>query len=122
MMKKGLVIIGHGSRSKDAVDAFFQVVEIVRSKGDFEIVEGAFMELSAPPIPEVVAKVVGTGVKEVILVPYFLYEGIHIKEDIPQLIEEISKKYSGIKLKLARPIGVESVLADILLARAKAIE
>lgn len=122
MMKKGLVIIGHGSRSKDAVDAFFQVVEIVRSKGDFETVEGAFMELSAPSIPEVVAKVVGTGVKEVILVPYFLYEGIHIKEDIPQLIEEISKKYSGIKLKLARPIGVEPVLADILLARAKAIE
>lgn len=121
-MGKGLIVIGHGSRSRDAVEAFFQVVDLVRKRSDFQSVEGAFMELSKPSIPEVVAGVAQSGVTEIVFVPYFLYEGIHIKEDIPQMIREIAANYPGVSFKLARPIGVEPVLADILLDRAAEVK
>ena len=121
-MIKGLIIIGHGSRSQDAVDAFFQVVELVRNQEDFFPVEGAFMELSNPGIPEVVRRVAGEGVKKIVFVPYFLYEGMHIKHDIPQIIAEVSAQCPEISFKMGRPIGVEPVLAQILIERAKAAE
>ena len=120
-MQKGMIIIGHGSRSKAAAAAFFQVVDLVREKSDFFSVDGAFMELSPPSIAETIERVVATGVKEIVLVPYFLYAGIHIQEDIPGIIAEIAPNYPGVDFKMAQPIGVEPALADILLARALAV-
>ncbi|MEL7564143.1 MAG: CbiX/SirB N-terminal domain-containing protein [Dehalobacterium sp.] len=118
-MSKALIIISHGSRSKDA---FNQIVDMVRAKGAFEQVSGASMEHCEPDIPQAIDQVVQTGVKEIIFAPYFLYEGIHIKEDIPHLLNEIASNYPEVTFKMARPIGVEPILADILLSRALAVK
>jgi len=120
-MKRAILIVGHGSRSKDAQNIFNKIVQFVKDKSDYSIVEGAHMELCEPSIPDVVGKMVQNHVEEILVVPYFLYEGIHIKEDIPEIIEELSKKYTGLKFKMARPIGAEPMLADILIDRAKEI-
>jgi len=121
-VKKGLIIIGHGSRSGDAVRDFQKVVDLVRDKGLFDTVSGAFMELSKPSIPETVKELVSKQVNEIIVVPYFLYEGIHTKLDIPNLINEISRSYPDVIFKMAKPIGVEPILAEILIDRAKAVQ
>lgn len=121
-MSKALIIISHGSRSKDAVAAFNQIVDMVRTKGGFDQVSGASMEHCEPNIPQAIAQVAQTGVKEIIFAPYFLYEGIHIKEDIPHLLNEIAPSYPEVTFKMAKPIGVEPVLADILLDRALAVK
>ncbi len=121
-MHKALIIISHGSRSRDAADAFNQIVQLVREKGYFDQVTGASMEHNKPDIPEAVAQVTAAGAKEIVFAPYFLYEGMHIKEDIPQILNEVFANYPGVTYKLARPIGVEPILADILLDRALAAE
>jgi sirohydrochlorin ferrochelatase len=121
-LSKALVIISHGSRSKDAVDAFNQIVEMVRKKDVFDQVTGASMEHNEPTIEDAVALVTAAGAKEITFAPFFLYEGIHIKEDIPRKLNEIFTKYPEVKFKLAKPIGVEPVLADILLDRALAVD
>lgn len=120
-MKQALVIIGHGSRAVKAQEIFSAMVGMVREKAVFPIVEGAHMELCKPSIPEVVEKVVKDGATEVIMVPYFLYEGIHIEEDIPQIMEELSDKFSGVTFKMGRPIGIEPLLSEILINRAKEV-
>jgi len=121
-LSKALIIISHGSRSQDAVAAFTEIVDLVREKGEFDQVAGAHMEHSKPSIPQAIEQVAQTGAQEIVFVPYFLYEGIHIKEDIPHLLDEISRDYPDIRFKLAKPIGVEPVLAGILVDRAKAVE
>ncbi|MCR6544798.1 sirohydrochlorin chelatase [Dehalobacterium formicoaceticum] len=121
-MNKALIIISHGSRSQDAVNAFNQIVELVRAKGGFDQVAGAAMEHNEPTIPQAIAQVTETGVQEIIFAPYFLYEGIHIKEDIPHMLNEIAPDYPDVTFKLAKPLGPESVLADILFERALAVK
>ncbi|MBN2041900.1 MAG: CbiX/SirB N-terminal domain-containing protein [Spirochaetes bacterium] len=118
-MKTALLVLGHGSRSKDAIDVFDKIVKRIQEKGDYELVRGAHMELARPDIPEAVSEIAGLGANRVIMVPYFLYEGIHIKKDIPEIIEELKAKYKDIEFIFARPIGFEPLLADILLSRAK---
>ncbi len=118
-MDNALLIIGHGSRSKDAQNIFNKIVDFVRERSDYDLVEGAHMELCTPTIPDTVNELVEKGVKKIVLVPYFLYEGIHIKEDIPNIIEELSNKYNNVQFKMAKPIGAEPVLAEILISRAK---
>lgn len=117
--KKGLLIVGHGSRSQEARDTFEETVQLVRRTGEYSLVEGAHMELAQPSIPEMVEKLAAEQVDEIIVVPYFLYKGIHIKKDIPQIMKELSNKYPRINFKLGEPIGAEPIFTRILLNRAR---
>jgi sirohydrochlorin ferrochelatase len=118
-MKTALLVVGHGSKSKDAVAVFNRIIEEIRGKSSFDFVEGAHMELSSPGINETVDNLVSKGASTIIIGPYFLYEGMHIKRDIPDIISGMSKKYPDIIFTLAKPIGFEPVLADIILKRAQ---
>lgn len=111
---KGIVIIGHGSRSKEAQEQFMEVVRKVSERTD-RIVEGAFMELAKPGFEEAVSSLVNKGINQIAVYPLFLYSGIHIKEDIPQLIEATAKKYEDVSFSMAQPIGVREELIDIVL-------
>jgi sirohydrochlorin cobaltochelatase len=123
-MKEILLIVGHGSRSKDAQETFNSVVDMVRVKSENEFfkVDGAHMELAHPSIEEKVKALAAQGVNRILMVPYFLYEGIHIKEDIPELIEKLNEEYPKIEFRLGRPIGKEPLLADLLINRGKELK
>ena len=118
-MKQGILIIGHGSRAESAVEEFNKIVAMVKENRPELKVEGAHMELAEPSIETVSKNYYDDGVREIIALPYFLYEGVHIKEDIPEILEEIEQKYDGLKFKMARPIGADPMIAKILLQRAE---
>ena len=117
-MNSSLLVIGHGSRSQDAVTVFEKIVDLMRSKSDYSHVKGAHMELAEPGVAPVVEDLVALGVKDIVVVPYFLYEGMHYKNDIPEILEELSERFPAINFKLAKPIGYEPLLVDVLLQRA----
>lgn len=113
---KGTVVIGHGSRSKDACDIFFKVVDKLKERLGSRV-EGCFMELSEPDIPTVIDGMYFDGVRDITVLPYFLFAGIHIKEDIPEILKEIKEKYSDLSISMARPIGYHDSLVNILADR-----
>lgn len=116
-MDKGLLIVGHGSRSLDAQRTFQEIIDMVRKKVSYQVVEGASMELSQPDIPTAVKKMIEKGIKEILIIPYFLYAGIHIKEDIPEIIEGLSKEYKNITFQMRKPIGADPLLSDLIAKR-----
>src|SRR5699024_10742619 len=103
-VKRGILIIGHGSRSLDAQRTFEKVIDMVRQKVSHRVVEGANMELAQPDIPTAVKKMIEKDIKEIFIVPYFLYAGIHIKEDIPEIVESLSQEYNSVTFRMGRPI------------------
>ena len=118
MKNNALMIVGHGSRSADAVAEFEQVVACVAAKAVFGKVLGAHMELAKPSIEEVAAELHASGYTKVVVAPYFLFMGNHIKKDIPEILENIAQQYPDMEFNMAKPIGFEPMLADILLKRA----
>ncbi len=120
-MKKALLIVGHGSKSGDAVAVFQQMVQAVRARGEFDCVEGAHMEMAKPSLDEAVHSFSLQDVDEIIVVPYFLYEGMHIKRDIPEMIDRLKREFPHIDFKIAKPIGFEPALVDIILKRAEGL-
>jgi sirohydrochlorin cobaltochelatase len=114
---KGLIVVGHGSRSKDARDAFFEIVEQLKESTSMDI-EGCFMEISAPFIPETIDKLYLKGIREITVLPYFLFNGIHIKEDIPEILLSEKNKHADLQILMAQPIGYHKALIDILKERA----
>lgn len=116
--KKAVLIVSHGSKSQDAVDQFDQVVALVQQNGNFPIVKGAHMELALPDIPTVIKDLVDAGNTEIVVVPYFLFNGNHIKNDIPEILNEQKQLYPDVAFRFGDPIGFEPLMADILVKRA----
>lgn len=121
-MKTGLLIAGHGSRSKEACDIFNKVVAYVKEKSDFSYVTGGYMEISLPSIEMGINDLYSEGVRNIIIAPYFLYPGIHIKEDIPEIVKKIkNEKFSDVSFTIAEPLGFAPEIAELVIKKADKI-
>ena len=118
---KSVLIIGHGSRQKSTEQTLAAVVETARRSLPEMPVEIAFMEFGKQNIPAGLLKLVESGANEIAVVPYFLFDGIHIREDIPEALEDFKAAHPNIKIVMGRPFGVDERLAAILKDRIKEI-
>ena len=116
---RGVLILAHGSRVEATKKTINEVVDMVRSKISDMPIQSAYMEFCEENIEHGIKTLVDKGVTEIKAVPYFLFEGIHIKEDIPNEIGEILKDYPNVKLEMGHTLGVDERLADILVDRIK---
>ena len=116
---KGVLIVGHGSRRKETELVLQSVVAMARRKLSEIPTEIAYMEFGDPNIPTGLDTLAAAGVDEIAVVPYFLFDGIHIREDIPHILEEYKAAHPNIKLKMSSPLGEDPRLADILADKIK---
>ena len=113
----GVLVVAHGSRAKETEATLEEVLTMLRDKLPGTAIECAFMEFSDRTIEKGISELAASGVTEIKLVPYFLFSGIHIKEDIPEMAEQCAANFPGIKITMAKPLGIDERLADILLDR-----
>ncbi|WP_342668638.1 CbiX/SirB N-terminal domain-containing protein [endosymbiont 'TC1' of Trimyema compressum] len=85
------------------------------------MIETAFMEFSDSNLEAGLDALVTKGATEIAVVPYFLFKGIHIREDIPQAIGEYLKNHEGVQVFMSNTLGEDSRLADILTDRVKEV-
>ena len=114
---EALLVMVHGSPRPIANADMFRVVDEIRSRNLFPIVETGFMECNEPSIPEAIDRCVQQGAASVIAVPYFLHTGTHVADDLPSLIEEASKKYPNVTFRMGAYLGQSRILTDILADR-----
>ncbi len=124
-MKKGIVVLGHGSRAgiEDANRVFFQVAELVKLRAGHELVQAAIMNRSSgcTTLREAVEMLISRGAEHVAVVPMFFDRGMHIKKDIPQEISEIQRLHPTVILTMTMHIGADERIADIIWERAQTI-
>ncbi len=113
-MKKGILLCGHGTRVQVGELAFKAFAEKFASTiTDYEV-EYGFLELSEPNFEQGVSKLKAKGVEEIIAVPVFLFNGVHIASDIPNTLHELQEKHE-VNIKLANYIGVCQEMVDLSL-------
>jgi len=114
----GVVILGHGSKAREANDALQTIAEQVKAKSGIEVVEAAFLQFHHPDLAEGVARVVERGADRVVVVPYFLFCGIHMQEDIPELLAELRARYRGrAEILFGEHLGADPRIAEIVVER-----
>jgi sirohydrochlorin ferrochelatase len=101
-MKTALLLIAHGSRHVEANDDLHALVDELRESGEYAVVDASFLELAEPAIEAAGGHCVGQGAERVILLPYFLSAGVHVK-----------------RVLLAQPLGRHPLLREIVMQRAR---
>lgn len=112
-MKTAILMMAHGSRIPEANDAARQVARMVREMTGFEIVEVSFRELHEPNIQAGIDACVARGAGRLLLMPYFLFMGAHVRHDLPEEIEEARKRHPGLIMEMGTHLGVHRKLAEV---------
>lgn len=126
-----LFIAGHGTeKDVNSRKAIERQVEVIRSRGIYAEVLPAFMEED----PRIAGCFERAGKKHLVMVPFFISDGLHATEDIPVLLGEPPKlvqerlkagqptwrnptERNGKLLWYSRSIGSEPGIAQVILQR-----
>jgi sirohydrochlorin ferrochelatase len=113
-----LLLIAHGSRRREANEDISFLAEQLRREGPYPIVQTSYLELSEPTIADAGAECVAQGARRVILLPYFLSAGVHVREDLADARLELAKRFPDVEFLLAEPLGRHPLLQEVVLQRA----
>lgn len=115
----GITVFGHGSSVESANEAVRHFTIELGRRGGFPLIETSFLELGQPDLPEAVRRLVNQGATRIIVIPYFLTLGIHLKRDLPRIVAELRLIHSSVGFEIAGPMDGHTALLDILLDRAR---
>jgi sirohydrochlorin cobaltochelatase len=128
-----LFIAGHGTeKNEKSRQPIERQVELIRAQGIYADVQAIFME-EAPRIADCYAL---ARTKNLVVVPFFISDGLHTQEDIPMLLGETKKNIEQ-RLASGQPVwrnpmeregklvwysaavGTEPGIADVILERVR---
>lgn len=115
-----VVLIGHGSSDKNAREAFIHAADAIRVR--YRSVHFCFLELDRPNIEEGIGRAVANDPRVILMMPYFLHRGVHIKTDVIKDVNAALEKHDFKNAFMARHLGVDEKLVDLLVERASEVE
>jgi sirohydrochlorin ferrochelatase len=121
-MKRALLLVAHGSRQEEANADLHHVVEAMRKLDRFDCIEACFLDMAEPNIAEGGARCAALGVGRVVMLPYFLSPGIHVRRDLAGARTELARRFPEIEFLLAEPLGRHPLLIDVVADRAREAE
>ena len=117
MKKTAILLMAHGSRVAEANNAAHEIAAMIRSASAFEIVEVAFREMHPPDIQSAIDRCVAQGAERILLMPYFLFVGAHVREDLPAEMTLAQQRYPLVEFAMGSHLGAHRKLAEIVIER-----
>lgn len=115
--KIAIILMGHGSRVPGAGRDMEKMAQLLKSENGYKIVETCFMSRLGPHFPKTLEKCVKAGAASVVLIPYFLNLGLHMKLDIPTMMKKEAEKYPDVKIVFGKNLGFDNLLFDLVKKR-----
>jgi sirohydrochlorin ferrochelatase len=117
-MATGVVVFAHGSSVESANEAVRIVARIISEDPGFPLVATSFLEGGKPDLHDAVEELLSKGADRILVVPYFLTVGLHLKRDLPDLIEKIQAVRKDLPIQVTPPLDGHPKLGSILRDRA----
>ncbi|MFN2340491.1 MAG: sirohydrochlorin chelatase [Halanaerobium sp.] len=124
--KKVLVVVSHGSKRRESNQEFKDFIEKLRQinseskksdefgalsvvsdqvdltdlSGRYAEIKGACLEFASPQLETVVEDLIEKGYKEFNILPLFIFAGYHVRQDIPERLEELKAEFEQLEYKI----------------------
>ncbi|MGH3760702.1 sirohydrochlorin chelatase, partial [Actinophytocola sp.] len=116
-MPPPLVAVAHGSRDPRSAATVAALVDVVRVRAPDLDVRTAFLDLSAPRLPDVLTALHGAGHRDVVVVPLLLGRAFHARVDLPSIVAETCARLPRLSVSVSDVLGPDPRLASIALRR-----
>jgi sirohydrochlorin cobaltochelatase len=109
--REGIVLFAHGSREPQWARPFEQLAALVAKKSG-AVVKLAYLEQMTPTLDQAIAALVAEGLARVRVVPVFLGQGGHVREDLPKLVNAAAQRHPRVSFAVDAPIGEQAAVID----------
>lgn len=115
MSRSGIVLFAHGARDPEWARPMQRIRSLLEQRAPQTPVELAFLELMRPTLEDAMSALGGRGVERITLVPLFMAQGNHLRNDLPELVRRAAASNPGLSVRIAPAIGdVDELLAAIV--------
>jgi sirohydrochlorin ferrochelatase len=117
-MSTALLLIAHGSRQPEANADLHHLAESLRQRG-YGIVVASYLELADPDIETGGVRCVEAAATKVVLVPYFLSAGTHVRRDLTEARAKLAARFPQVEFCLAEPLGRHPLMTEVVVERVR---
>jgi sirohydrochlorin cobaltochelatase len=115
-----IVLMGRGSSDADANGDVYKIARQLWERTDVRTVEVCFTGVTSPRFEEGIHRAMALGAKRIVVVPYFLFNGILMKRMIENL-ERTQLENPQVEMTMAAYFGIHPYLLDIVLNRGEEV-
>jgi sirohydrochlorin ferrochelatase len=120
--RTAILLIAHGSRQASANDDLHELAARLSSQGTYPIVEPSFLELAEPELLAGGRRCVELGATRVLMIPYFLSEGVHLRRDLTAARNELNRRHPDVQFILGSPLGPHPLLDQLVAERIRELD
>jgi sirohydrochlorin cobaltochelatase len=117
-----VMICGHGSRSRAAVEEFNQLAWRLHRHLPGSDVESGFLEFARPVIRDGLEALKARGARRIVCLPGMLFAAGHVKNDLPSEINEFAAENPDIDVRFGRELAIDTRLLAASAQRIEAAE
>ncbi|MFG0288826.1 MAG: sirohydrochlorin chelatase [Rhodopirellula sp. JB044] len=119
--RRGVLLVGHGTRDEQGTDEFFQLGERLaqRMRGT-AVVKPCLLEFQQPDIAAAWDSLMSAGCDRVTVAPLLLFSAGHAKSDIPGEVETARSKTpngDNVEVRFAKPITRNAAMIEAVRSR-----
>jgi sirohydrochlorin cobaltochelatase len=115
----GLLVLGHGTYSREGIAEFKQTVNAVAEFLPDVPTTFGFLQYAQPDLPRAIDHLASKHVRDMIVVPLFLFAASHIKQDIPEALEQAVSRHRGRRAWLVPPLADHPAILRLSLRRCR---
>lgn len=118
MEKNALILFAHGARDPEWANPMRRVRAALAANMPTLRVELAFLEFMAPNLGDCARALVDDGVTSIVVVPMFIAQGGHLKNDVPRLMDALRDEFPDVRFVLSGPVGEAEPIVQAMAAYA----
>ena len=112
-----IILFAHGSVVEEANQGVHDLASQIGSSGRFHLVRAAFLDCAHPNLSEAITAAVDAGSTRIIVIPYFLTMGIHLRRDLPNLLAPEKGKHPQVVIDVGQSLEGHSLMSSLILDR-----
>lgn len=116
----GVVLLGRGSSDRHANGEMAKMARWLQEESQHEIVDLAFTGITFPRLERVVQRQALLGLRQVVVLPYYLFTGTLIQR-IGRQVEHLRVQYPQLRFALGSYFGFEPEIARLLADRVQGL-
>lgn len=113
----GILLFAHGSPVEEANAGVRELASKVASVGSYDYVRAAFLDGGEPDLPAAIEQASRAGITRLIVIPYFLTVGLHLRRDLPKLIDAARARHPDTEISVGQSLEAHPLMPQMILTR-----
>jgi sirohydrochlorin ferrochelatase len=120
-MMTGILLFAHGSPVEEANRGVHELAENLAAAGPYRYVRAAFLDGGEPDLLGGVEQAAAAGLAHLIIIPYFLTVGLHLRRDMPELIAAAREKHPRLEITVGQSLEGHPLMPAMILSRVQEV-